>query len=55
MIGFEELVAECGETFDREIAEQTLAEVPGAPEFVGRGGAGWLLELLEEREHGYIN
>ena len=53
MTGFEELVEECGQALDQEIVEQTLAEVPDVE--YPAGGAGWLLELLEERKHGYIN
>ena len=56
LIGLEELIEECGRKFDEEVAELELVSpaliVPG---YISDGGAGWLLERLEEGDSGYID
>lgn len=56
LVGLEELIAECGEAFDKEVDQLELVDpamiVPG---YISDGGNGWLLERLEEGDSGYID
>ena len=56
LLGLQELIAECGEAFDKEVDQLELVDpamiVPG---YISDGGNGWLLERLEEGDSGYID